>query len=97
MSKFHVPSALLADEINAYSDAGAERKVAFHRDGRRFLRALASELWLARGSFDVRSNEGGIAVSGEVTLHSDTLYVQLSESYLLPGVQISVPALQRPA
>lgn len=85
---FHVPAGLLEAEINAYSAAGAERKRAFHRDGRRFLRGLASELGLARGSFDVRSNEGGIAVSGEVTLHSDTLYVQLSEMCLWRGVSV---------
>jgi hypothetical protein len=30
-------------------------------------------------SFDLRSNQGGVAVSGEVTLHADRLYVQASQ------------------
>lgn len=85
---FHVPSGLLTAGIHSYSDEAHARKCAFHRDGRRFLKALAAELNLARGSFEVRSNEGGIAVSGEVTLHSDTLYVQLYESCLRPGVDV---------
>ena len=88
MSKFHVPSALLTTDINAYSAEGHERKCAFHRDGRRFLKGLAGALDLARGSFEVRSNLGGIAVSGEVTLHSDTLYVQIAEGLVWPDVQI---------
>jgi len=85
---FHVPSGLLTAGIHSYSDEAHARKCAFHRDGRRFLKGLAAELGLARGSFEVRSNLGGIAVSGEVTLHSDTLYVQLSESCLRPHVSI---------
>lgn len=85
---FHVPTGLLTAEINAYSNEGHARKCAFHRDGRRFLKRLAAELNLARGSFEVRSNLGGIAVSGEVTLHSDTLYVQLAQSVLWPDVRI---------
>ena len=30
-------------------------------------------------AYDLRSNEGGIAVSGEVILHSDHLYVHASQ------------------
>lgn len=78
-SKLSVTPGLLAQKINAYSDAGYLRKQAFHREGRTFLKRLASALALARGTFEVRSNKAGIAVSGEVTLHSDTLYVQLYE------------------
>ena len=64
--------------INAYSNDGAATKRAFHSKGRAFLRALAKEIGAA--DFDIRSNQGGIAVSGEVTLHTPRLYVQLSES-----------------
>jgi hypothetical protein len=45
------------------------------------LKALADALRLSSGEFDLRSNKGGIAVSGEVTLHGDDLYVQVSQSY----------------
>jgi hypothetical protein len=52
-------------------------KIAMHREGRRVLRALAKELGLAKHEFEVRSNEAGPAVAGEITLHSDHWYVQV--------------------
>jgi hypothetical protein len=51
-------------------------KRAFHSHALRQLKLLAKALGLAPGSFDLRSNPGGIAVSGEATLHADHLYVQ---------------------
>lgn len=56
-----------------------ERKRPFHRHGRRQLHLLADVLGLSEETYDLRSNEGGIAVSGEVTLHADRLYVQVSQ------------------
>jgi hypothetical protein len=56
-----------------------EAKRAFHNHARRRLKRLADVLGLAPGSFDLRSNLGGIAVSGEATLHADHLYVQASQ------------------
>lgn len=53
-----------------------EAKRAFHRNARRQLLELAKALGFAPADYDLRSNEGGIAVSGEVTLHADRLYVQ---------------------
>lgn len=40
---------------------------------------LATALGFDRKDYDIRSNEGGIAVSGEITLHTPTLYVQISQ------------------
>ncbi|HEY7645112.1 MAG TPA: hypothetical protein VH858_08780 [Hyphomicrobiales bacterium] len=60
----------------AYDSA---QKRAFHSTGRRRLKALADALAFKPGSFDLRSNPGGIAVSGEVTLHHERLYVQISQ------------------
>ena len=57
----------------AYDD---DAKRLFHRHARRQLGLLAAALGLAPGSFDLRSNQGGIAVSGEATLHTDHIYVQ---------------------
>jgi len=57
----------------AYDD---DAKRLFHNHARRQLRELADALGLTPGSFDVRSNQGGIAVSGEITLHAGHLYVQ---------------------
>ena len=55
-------------------DATAKR--AFHSRARHQLKKLAAALGLSLGAYDLRSNQGGIAVSGEVTLHADHLYVQ---------------------
>ena len=56
-----------------------EAKRLFHTHARRQLLRLAASLGFAPCAFDLRSNEGGIAVSGEVTLHADHLYVQVSQ------------------
>lgn len=56
-----------------------DQKEAFHRAARRALRRLASELGFAKNSFDLRCNRGGIAVSGEITLHHEHVYVQVSQ------------------
>lgn len=58
----------------------AVQKRAFHKEASRVLRALADELGFEKGSFDLRSNQGGIAVSGEITLHHDDVYIQVSQS-----------------
>ena len=77
--------AALTKAINEYSDAGAKDKATLHNSGRSFLKALADDLGLTKDQYTVRSNKAGIAVSGEVTLHADSLYVQLSESVMRPG------------
>jgi hypothetical protein len=56
-----------------------EQKKAFHRQARIALRALAKELRLSPDSFDVRSCVGGIAVSGEIILHGETIYIQICQ------------------
>ena len=58
----------------------ADRKKAFRREAMRLLRRLAEALALEPGAYEVRFNKGGIAVSGEATLHGDELYVQISQS-----------------
>lgn len=60
----------------------SERKEAFHREAKKQLKTLAQELGFASGSYDLRTNMGGIAVSGEVTLHHNDLYVQASQSLM---------------
>jgi hypothetical protein len=56
-----------------------ERKQLFHARARQQLRKLAAALRLSPRDYDLRSNFGGIAVSGEVTLHADRLYVQVCQ------------------
>lgn len=58
----------------------AAQKSRFHSNARARLRRLTVELGLPAGSYDLRSNQGGIAVSGEITLHHEHVYVQVSQS-----------------
>ena len=58
----------------------AEAKRLFHSRAKSQLRRVATALGLEPGSYDLRSNQAGIAVSGEITLHGDRLYVQVSQS-----------------
>lgn len=60
----------------AYDDDAKRR---FHRNARRQLQRLATALGLSSGHYDLRSNQGGIAVSGEITLHSHRLYIQVCQ------------------
>ena len=57
-----------------------EAKRLFHSRAKSQLRRIATALDLEPGSYDLRSNQAGIAVSGEIILHSDHLYVQVSQS-----------------
>jgi hypothetical protein len=57
-----------------------EQKAAFHRAAAAQMRKLAKALGLDAGTYDLRSNKGGVAVSGEVTLHHDLFYLQASQS-----------------
>ena len=53
-----------------------QAKRAFHVHARRQLKLLAGVLGLPPQSYDLRSNAGAVAVSGEVTMHADRVYVQ---------------------
>jgi hypothetical protein len=57
-----------------------KRKFVFHGQARSRLQLLAAALGLRDSDYDVLSNEGGIAVSGEAILHAARLYVQASQS-----------------
>jgi hypothetical protein len=57
-----------------------EQKQHFHTAARARLRKLASALGFSPDAYDLRSNQGGIAVSGEITLHHDRVYVQVCQS-----------------
>lgn len=58
----------------AYDD---EQKGLFLATARRRLKSLAATLGFTPESFDLRANRGGIAVSGEITMHHEQLYVQV--------------------
>jgi len=58
--------------MTMYSTADKQRA---YRSVSRRLRALASELGLPRGTYQLRHCYGGIAVPGEAILHAPGLYI----------------------
>lgn len=56
-----------------------EHKASFHRTAKRRLKELAAMLGWTPETFDLRTNKAGIAVSGEITLHHERVYVQVSQ------------------
>lgn len=64
-------------------DESAKR--LFHAEARKALRRLAEALGLDPAACDIRVCAGGPAVSGEVILHGDELYVQIALSGYGPG------------
>ena len=63
-------------------------KQAYLKLGTKLLRALAKEMALPKGTYDVRTCKGGPAVPGECILHTDNLYLQINNSYEPPGPAI---------
>jgi len=68
-------------------DEAAKR--VFHSEGRAAMRRLAEALALDAGTYDVRSNKGGQAVSGEITLHGDEVWVRLSLGVFGPNHEVA--------
>lgn len=64
-----------------------EAKDKFHRAAKKALKKIAEDIGLNKEEYDLRSNKGGIAVSGEVTLHGDKIYIQISKE-CMPNTEI---------
>src|SRR5271170_5045476 len=79
MTDPHTNHALAQFDFRKSVSYDPEGKRLFHTHARRRLLELGAALCFSPGAFDLRSNEGGIAVSGEVTFHADHLYVQVSQ------------------
>ena len=71
---------LIMKKVNLYSNKKKKKRK------KKVLKELASVLELPECK--VRSNIGGIAVSGEVILHSNSLYVLISQFSLKPNVLV---------
>lgn len=81
--------AKLADQrITGYTDTGDARKIQFHQTAKRQLRKLASIIGLSPTDYDLRTNMAGPACAGEITLHSHTLYIQVSQDIFGQGDDI---------
>lgn len=74
--------------MSAYNDRDALIKDKFHKSAKLLLRAIARNAGLESSEFDIRSNKGGIAVGGEVTLHTENLYLKISGSSLFRGTPV---------
>ena len=82
------PSGMtIHEQLEALPDVAydAAAKARFRDLAMRVQRDLAQRLGLAAGTYDLRWNEGGVAVSGEATLHGDHLYVRISQSCMSGG------------
>ena len=53
-------------------------KKAFHAAAKKYATLVAATCLMRPEDFDLRTNPGGPAVSGETTLHHEKLYVQIS-------------------
>lgn len=84
--KQHPALATLAIRGVAYD---AVAKDLFHSEGKAALHRLAGALGLQEGDFDLRSNRGHASHSGEITLHTDEVRVQLSLTALGPGHEVN--------
>jgi hypothetical protein len=68
--------------MNWYLDCAyaPEQKRRFHATARARLRKLADALDFAPDTYDLRNNEAGPAVSGEIILHHARVYIQVCQS-----------------
>lgn len=55
-------------------------KEEYRKLGHRILKYIAEQMELAKGEFDIRWNPGGIAVSGDHTLHTEKIYLALHDN-----------------
>lgn len=62
--------------LEADASYNSYNKAAFHKVARKLLRRLAKALNV---SAPIHSNQGGIAVSGEITLHADHLHAWIEQ------------------
>lgn len=79
-------SKMSLQELAEGSCGKIRTKVAFHARAMRALRKLAKALDLPKGSYEVRSNMAGPGVSGEIVLHADNFYVEVSKGAPLSGL-----------
>lgn len=58
------------------------QKQAFHRAAASRLKALAAFIGWDKANFDLRKSKAGIACSGEITLHHERVYIEVSQSIM---------------
>ena len=77
-----MPSDALKIAIDLADNASYDyfTKRAWRSKGTAVLRKLAKDLGLVKGTYDVRFNTGGDAVSGEAILHTDHIYICITSN-----------------
>jgi hypothetical protein len=71
-------------QIAGYSEDELDAKRMWHLQGRRILMHIAAKMGLTEDEYEISNNYAGPAVSGEITLHTDFVYIQFSQSSLGP-------------
>ena len=67
----------------------SDEKQAFHRFWKKHLKQFATKhLGLNKKEFDVRSNLSGHGVGGEITLHTDNVYITVLSSFVIENNNI---------
>lgn len=61
-------------DFNTRDDA---MKKEFHINAKKVLLEVGKRLGLSKSDFDVRSNKAGSESSGDITFHSDKLYINI--------------------
>jgi hypothetical protein len=72
-----------------------DNKEQFHKLGKQVCKLIAQRLGLQKSQYNISSNKAGIAVSGEITLHADNIYIQLGRSALLKDLCIDIAKAKR--
>lgn len=82
-----VTMALILKKLNGHLtfSYSSDAKADFHYYLPLFFRRVAKQMELKRGEFEIRKNAGGSAVSGEVYLELDGLYLWAHESWSRAG------------
>lgn len=85
MTQSEIAKLIELDGRCGYDEAN---KKEYKRLSLKLLRGLSRELGLERCDVDIRFNPGGIAVSGDATLHADRLYVTLNMDGMGLGILV---------
>lgn len=72
-------SLVQTSPIEGYLTEQSNQKKDWLKSGKAILKKLAKELELPDSSYDIRVNPAGPAVSGDIILHGEWLYVHLSQ------------------
>lgn len=84
-------TTLLQNDLG-YCDPALKKR--FHREAKKLLRIVAKTMGLSAKDYDLSSNMAGTAVSGEITLHTDSLYISVGQRYMANGCDVLVRACE---